>query len=183
MIILEKYDDIAGNEDPPRMVKATETHTVSLDGETVELDLSEQNAARICDYLRTLIKVGKPVHARAAPAEPKGQQGPAGRIIYPPSGPVKGRRPRDPGVSAYRFLLRTWCADYNITRDDDPQMLAFKTATGGWNYPLNLLRKFEGFLDSEPGQEWLARQDPDAVATLQEHRKRDSFIRIVASAH
>jgi hypothetical protein len=157
--VLENYDDLDWADGEKRTL-ATRNLIFSIGSQTYELRLTQEHYDEISAYLKKLAKVASPV------GEPKpGLRPPARQPHYPvtSSGPVLGRKPKDPGVSAYRYLLRQWCQDYNITRSDAPDVLAYKTLLGGWNYPKYLTQDFAAFLDTPDGKGWLATQPQDMV--------------------
>lgn len=129
-------DDLAYSVDGER-IPADETVVIALDGKTRELDLTTENAKFLRDLLEPYIKAG---HLPGQPSAEKAGAGPVTSLVT---------------ARARQKLIRDW-ADKNGLKSEDGKRPAYRTESGGYYYPYNLMKRYEAHLAAEA-----ARADGD----------------------
>lgn len=110
-------------------VPADETVVIALDGKTRELDLTTENAKALRVMIEPFIKAGH------IPGQPSAQTG-----ERPPSNLITAR--------ARQKLIRDWADNLGL-RSEDGKRPAYRTASGGYYYPYELMQRYEAHQAAE----------------------------------
>jgi hypothetical protein len=111
--VIKMHDDIdllAGRE-----IDAAQTVTVGFNGKEWELDLTDEHADEIAEFMAPLMTAGRKITAGDAPARPGRSKGPQG--------------PLDPKRLAYLRGLRSWARKFNVLNEAGNGWI-FETNTG-----------------------------------------------------
>lgn len=135
--VIKIHDDLDLQQG--REVTAAQTVTVGFNGRTWELDLTDEHAGEIAEFMAPLITAGRKIAASGAvPAAGKG----------PHYGPM------DPTRVAYLRALRAWARKFNVMNEAGNGWI-FETNTGTKKtyYSKSCYARYNAYLAEQEGKE------------------------------
>jgi hypothetical protein len=132
-------DDLAFSVDGSR-VPADETVVIALDGKTRELDLTTENAKFLRDLLEPYIKAG---HVPGQPSANKAGAGPVTSLVT---------------ARARQKLIRDWADSLGLKSEDGKRPI-YRTESGGYYYPYELMHRYEAYQAAEAERQGGNRTD------------------------